>query len=79
MTAETEEPEAAGNHCAYSVRQNLQDAGCTEEMVEEFIQAGKKEQQIQLLAVQRRRLLEELHRAEKRIDCLDYLIYRMQT
>ena len=58
------------------------DAGCTDEMVEKFmdLQANEdEEQQIRLLSSHRKHLLEELHREEKRIDCLDYLIYQMQN
>ena len=74
--------ETAGNPYAYTVLQNLKDAGCTDEMVEKFmdLQANEdEEQQIRLLSSHRKHLLEELHREEKRIDCLDYLIYQMQN
>lgn len=38
-----------------------------------------EEQQIRLLSGHRKHLLEKLHKDEKRIDCLDYLIYQMQN
>ncbi len=69
------------NPYAYSVLQNLKDAGCSDEIVEKFIALDgddDKEQQLKLLFTHRRHLLEELHREEKRIDCLDYLLYQMQ-
>ena len=78
----TAKQETAGNPYAYTVLQNLKDAGCTDEMVEKFmdLQANvDEEQQIRLLSSHRKHLLEELHREEKRIDCLDYLIYQMQN
>lgn len=78
----TAKQETAGNPYAYTVLQNLKDAGCTDEMVEKFmdLQANEdEEQQIRLLSSHRKHLLEELHREEKRIDCLDYLIYQMQN
>lgn len=78
----TAKQEIAGNPYAYTVLQNLKDAGCTDEMVEKFmdLQANEdEEQQIRLLSSHRKHLLEELHREEKRIDCLDYLIYQMQN
>ena len=78
----TVKQETAGNPYAYTVLQNLKDAGCTDEMVEKFmdLQANEdEEQQIRLLSSHRKHLLEELHREEKRIDCLDYLIYQMQN
>lgn len=72
---------AFANPYAYTVLQNLQDAGCTDEMVEQFMafqSRDDKEQQLKLLSGYREHLLDELHRDEKRIDCLDYLIYQMQ-
>lgn len=74
--------ETAGNPYAYAVLQNLKDAGCTDEMVENFMalqDSADEEQQIQLLSGHRKKLLEKLHQEEKRIDCLDYLIYQMQN
>ena len=74
--------ETAGNPYAYTVLQNLKDAGCTDEMVEKFMDlqySEDEEQQIRLLSGHRKHLLEKLHRDEKRIDCLDYLIYQMQN
>ena len=57
-----------------------QDAGCTDEMAERFMTLQDSEdQQIRLLSGHRKRLLETLHQVEKRIDCLDYLIYQMQN
>ena len=79
---ETAKHGAPDNPYAYTVLQNLKDAGCTDEMVEEFmaLQASEdEEQQIRLLSGHRKYLLEKLHRDEKRIDCLDYLIYQMQN
>ena len=78
----TAKQEDAGNPYAYTVLQNLKDAGCTNEMVEKFMilqDNDDEEQQIQLLSGHRKYLLEKLHREEKRIDCLDYLLYKMQS
>lgn len=74
--------ETNGNLYAYTVLQNLKDAGCTDEMVEKFMalqDSEDEEQQIRLLSGHRKHLLEKLHKDEKRIDCLDYLIYQMQN
>lgn len=63
-----------------SVIQNLKDAGCDSKTVEEFLALdgeGRTGEQLQLLARQRRRLLDRVHREEKRIDCLDYLAYQL--
>lgn len=78
----TEKWVTAGNPYAYTVLQNLKDAGCTDEMVEKFMalqDSEDEEQQIRLLSGHRKHLLEKLHREEKRIDCLDYLLYQMQN
>ena len=78
----TAKREASGNPYAYTVLQNLKDAGCSDEMVEKFMafqDSADEEQQIQLLSGHRKHLLEKLHREEKRIDCLDYLLYQMQN
>lgn len=70
---------ASGNPYAYSVLQNLRDAGCTEEMITEFMALqGSAGEQRQLLFEHRGRLLEQIHRAERHISCLDYLLYQMQ-
>ena len=69
------------NPYAYTVVQNLKDAGCTDEMVEKFMalrDSEGEEQQLKLLSGHRKHLLEKLHRDERRIDCLDYLIYQME-
>ena len=72
---------APDNPYAYTVLQNLKDAGCTDEMAEKFMalqDSDDEEQQIRLLSDHRRHLLEKLHREEKQFDCLDYLLYQMQ-
>lgn len=64
-----------------AVIQNLTDAGCDQQMIGEFfycLKAGDEEQQIELLTKHRKVLLESLHQTEKRIDCLDYLVYQIQ-
>ena len=43
------------------------------DLKEGYIDDGMK-----LLAAHRRLLLEELHREQKQIDCLDYLVYKMK-
>ncbi len=78
----TERQKASGNPYAYTVLQNLRDAGCSDEMAAEFIalqDRDEEEQQLRLLFGHRKHLLERLHREEKRIDCLDYLIYQIQN
>ena len=65
-----------------AVAQNLRDAGCTEEFVACFLsvlEQGTKEKQLCLLYEQRRLLLDGVHSAQARLDCLDYLIYQFRT
>lgn len=61
--------------------QNLKDAGCAPQMIEEFMlcfDKNQKEKQLALLAAQRRNLLNRVHIEEKKISCLDYLIYQIE-
>lgn len=64
-----------------AVIQNLKDAGCDEDTVNEFMKLeGSREKPGQLKLLERHRsiLLEAVHRNEKQIDCLDYLLYQMR-
>lgn len=61
--------------------QNLKDAGCEEELIKRFMlydMEGKLKEQLKLLAKHRCLLLDEIHKGQKKIDCLDYLIYNMK-
>ena len=44
----------------------------------EDIESGKMAEGLKLLAVHRRSLLNHLHEEQKRIDCLDYLVWQME-
>lgn len=71
----------AGTASVQAMIQNLKDAGCSVQTVDQFLMLeaeGKAAEQLQLLALHRRRLLTRVHREEKRIDCLDYLVYQIQ-
>ena len=60
---------------------NLRDAGCGRQLVEKFPASrenGNLREQLRLLNRQRAGLLNRLHAAQARIDCLDYLLYRIQ-
>lgn len=64
-----------------SVIQNLEDAGCETEMIRNFLgwfDKGQKAKQLELLEHQREYLLGRVHMDERRISCLDYLIYQIQ-
>ena len=60
---------------------NLEDAGCTSQFMERFLaleQSGQYREQLRLLSDHRRQLLDCLHQEERRIDCLDYLVYKLE-
>lgn len=63
------------------VIQNLQDAGCNKETIDQFmdcLKRGTRGEQLQILSQQRKKLLDSVHAELKRIDCLDYLVYQLQ-
>ena len=66
---------------AQALLENLEDAGCGSEVAERFLaleQAGQYRELLRLLSDHRRHLLDCLHREERRIDCLDYLVYQLE-
>lgn len=68
-------------HKADAIIQNLKDAGCSAGTISDFmedIKSGKTADGLKLLAVHRRSLLDHLHEEQKRIDCLDYLVWQME-
>lgn len=63
------------------VMQNLIDAGCGDSFAEECAQLildGKNQSALNILGKHRKHLLDEIHTNQKRIDCLDYLIYKIE-
>lgn len=61
--------------------QNLRDADCDSSTIAAFVQEvreNKIAEGLKLLSLHRRGLLEKLHREQKRIDCLDYLVYTIK-
>lgn len=63
------------------VRQNLIDAGCDKQTTEDCLacfEEGNEKKLLLELAKHRRSLLEALHKEQKHIDCLDYLVYTIQ-
>lgn len=63
------------------VVKNLQDAGCDAETISTFVEDfrnGELKAGIHMLKLHRRTLLEDLHKGQKQIDCLDYLVYQME-
>jgi len=63
------------------LRQNLLDAGCSGDTIRRCMDLAGKQERGELLRVlsrHRRELLELVHQSEKRIDCLDYLVYQIE-
>ena len=63
------------------LRQNLLDAGCSGDTIRRCMDLAGKQERGELLRVlsrHRRELLELVHLSEKRIDCLDYLVYQIE-
>ena len=63
------------------LRRNLKDAGCGAALTEKFLEQKKNGDirgQLRILAEHRRSLLEKLHAEQKKMDCLDYLVFNIQ-
>ncbi|BFL47979.1 hypothetical protein [Lactonifactor longoviformis] len=63
------------------VVQNLKDAGCGMESIQDFLlylDKNQKEKQLELLEHHRKQLLNNVHREERKIYCLDYLVYQIK-
>lgn len=61
--------------------QNLKDAGCEDKQIEEIIvlfRKGKKDKICEILEKHRCNVLNNVHKKEKQIDCIDYFIYQME-
>lgn len=61
--------------------QNLKDAGCDRELIEYSIRLfseGKIKEVLAVLAKHRGNLLNNCHIENKKIDCLDYLIFQIK-
>lgn len=62
------------------ILQNLKDADCSNELIKEFFkikESGLNRQLIRLLYKHKAQLLDCLHASQKKIDCLDYLIFQI--
>lgn len=63
------------------LRQNLVDAGCSPEMIRQcaaLAQREKTSELLRILSLHRKMLLDTVHQNEKQIDCLDYLMYKLE-
>lgn len=67
--------------CKEDVRQNLIDAGCDSETIASFFKISgpdTRKEQLKLLDRHRKKLLEGIHRGQREIDCLDYLVMQIE-
>lgn len=64
------------------ILQNLKDAGCDKFVIQdnfEDTQSSLSKKQKIILIKHRKNLLDELHSVQKKIDCLDYLLYKFEV
>lgn len=63
---------------AWEIKSALSDLGCGEEVIERaaaLYVTNHKTELLRLLAKLRGELLDEVHRNEEKIGCIDYLVY----
>ncbi len=68
------------NNEAQRFYQNLIDAGCSNEIVNRCVNlrnAGEENELLLILGSKRKELLDNIHCFQERLDCLDYLMYRL--
>lgn len=64
------------------IHQNLIDAGCDQKITElclAFVKEGQLLDMMPILRNHRNALLDSVHRGQKQIDCLDYLLYQIKN
>ena len=62
-----------------SIVNGLRDAGCSDEFIELYGSAASDCARICLLKRHRRELLDDIHSGQRKLECLDYLIYRLRS
>lgn len=63
-----------------NIEQNLIDAGCDKEFIAKFMSLSEeqKAEMIAMLAAHRKTLLDSIHKDERKIYCLDYLVNKLR-
>ena len=59
----------------------LKDCGCDERTEEQFLAYEKEDRtkdQIRLLNKSRRSLMDDLHKSQKKVDCIDFIIRELE-
>ncbi len=59
-------------------RENLRDAGCGETLIAEIDALPSACAKLCRLTAYRRELLDGIHGEQKKLECLDYLIYQLR-
>lgn len=70
-----------GNQEQERTVQNMKDAGCSEDTINHFLlcyQSGDIKGELKVLSNHRQTLLDKIHKGQKEIDCLDYLVYQIE-
>ena len=65
-----------------TIKQTLTDAGCAQETIAAFLkasEAGQENESIRLLRQHRSKLLLHLHEEQKKLDCIEYLLYQLKN
>ncbi len=65
----------------YDIMKNLKDAGCDFKIADNIvslIKADEKTPALNLLLKHKKQLLESLYENQKKIDCLDFLIFNLK-
>ncbi len=63
-----------------AIIQNLKDAGCSQETIScclACLDTGQKGELLKRLEKHRKGLLDKVHKGQKQIDCLDYLVFQI--
>lgn len=61
--------------------QCMKDCGCTDEQARRYLKLHQSDnitEQLQFLYCHRKKLMNELHDAQKKIDCIDYVIRQLE-
>ncbi len=64
-----------------NILQNLKDADCDYDLIAKFFELDKDnkiKEQLKLLSRHRSKLLNFLHDSQRKLDCLDFLIFNMK-
>lgn len=63
-----------------AIIENRKDAGCSQETIDcclACLDSGQKKELLKRLEKHRKGLLDQVHKGQKQIDCLDYLVFQI--